>query len=296
MRIDPTLAMTVAAVVEEGTLDAAARRLHLTPSAVSQRIKLVEEQLGQRVLVRSKPVRATQAGEVVTRYAHRVALVEHDATQALGLSEDVGRRRLALGVTSDSLATWLLPPLARFADRHDVELDLVRRDQEQTAGLLEDGQVVAAVTSRRDPVPGCRMVELGAMTFEAMASPAWVARWAPDGVTSTSLQDGPRIDFDRSDTLQLEWLRHHGVDGSTSPHHLVPSTHDITQAVELGLGWGVIPTDQATDLADQGRLVRLGGPQVSTALYWQCWKDEVTLLAALTQEVVAAARSELSEA
>lgn len=294
MRIDPDLALTVAAVVEEGTLDAAARRLHVTPSAVSQRIKLVEEQLGQRVLLRSRPVRATRAGEVVTRYAHRVALVEHDATQALGLVDEGGRRRLALGVTSDSLATWLLPPLARFADQHDVELDLVRRDQDETAGLLEDGQVVAAVTSRRDPVPGCRVVELGAMTFEAMASPGWVARWAPDGVTSQSLREGPRIDFDRSDTLQLEWLRHHGIDGSSSPRHLVPSTHDIAQAVELGLGWGVIPTDQASELAERGRLVALGGPQVSMPLYWQCWKDEVTLLAALTHEVVEAAHGELA--
>lgn len=290
------LAQTLAAVVEEGTLDAAARRLHVTPSAVSQRVKLLEEQLGQRLLVRSKPVRATEAGEVVTRYAQRVALVEHDATHELGLGDAGVRPRLAVAVNSDSLASWILPALGRFASRHDVELDLHRDDQEQTARLLEDGTVVAAVTSRSEAVAGCRSTALGSMTFEAMASPGWIQRWAPDGVTTDALSRGPRIDFDRSDVLQLDWLRSHGVDGHRTPRHLVPSTHDIVQAVELGLGWGVVPTPQAAELAAEGRLVELGGPQVATPLFWQCWKDDSTILRALTDEVVGEARRALPSA
>ncbi|RYI99702.1 MAG: ArgP/LysG family DNA-binding transcriptional regulator, partial [Actinomycetales bacterium] len=226
MNIDATLAATVATVIEEGTLDAAARRLHVTPSAVSQRIKQLEEQLGQRLIVRTKPVRATAAGVVVARFAQRVALVEHDASRDLGLGDGSTRPRLAVAVNSDSLASWILPALSRFAAQHDVELDLHRDDQEQTARLLEDGTVVAAVTSRAEAVPGCRSTTLGSMTFEAMASPEWVGRWAPDGITTDALSRGPRIDFDRSAVLQLDWLRHHGVDGHHTPRHLVPSTHD----------------------------------------------------------------------
>ena len=290
MKIDADLATTLAAVVDEGTLDAAARRLHVTPSAVSQRVKLLEDQLGQRLLVRSKPARATTAGDVVVRFARHVALMEHDARVALGIEDDEGRSRLVVAVNSDSLATWLLEPLTTFAEERLVELDLRREDQARTVRLLEEGVAVAAITSQPEPVPGCRVVPLGSLTFEATASPAWMERWAPDGVTPDVLERAPRIDFDRSDSLQLEWLAQHGVDGRRSPRHLVPSTHDITRAVELGLGWGVVPSAQAEELVAAGRLVSLGDPTVSTHLYWQVWKDSSALLVDLTSAIEHAAR------
>src|SRR6478609_7327110 len=89
-RVPFELAETLAAVVDEGTLDAAARRLHVTPSAVSQRIKALEEQLGRLVLVRSKPVRPTDAGAAIVRLARQAALLEHDTLAALGAEEEDG--------------------------------------------------------------------------------------------------------------------------------------------------------------------------------------------------------------
>lgn len=286
MNLDPTLAQTVAAVLEEGTMDAAARRLRITPSAVSQRLKLLENQLGQRLVVRSKPARATLAGRVVARFARHYTLLEHDARVGLGQDAAGARVRLPLAINSDSLAAWILPALARVADRHAVELDLYREDQDRTASLLEEGTVLAAVTSRADPVAGCRASPLGSMTFEAVAAPGWFDRWAPDGPTPQALERAPRIDYDRGDGLQLEWLRRQGVQPQGGSRHLVPSTHDIARAVELGLGWAMIPAPQAGPLVEEGRLRRLGGPAVTTPLFWQRWKEASSLLDALTDEVL----------
>lgn len=285
--MDPSLALTLAAVVDEGTLDGAARRLHLTPSAVSQRLKTLEEQLGQRLLVRSRPVRPTEAGDAVVRFARRYAVLAHEASRDLGAADDRARVRMTVAVNADSLATWILPAIARFAAAHDVEMDLLRLDQDRTVDLLESGVALAAVTSRRDAVAGCRSTPLGHMAFTAMASPAWTSRWLPDGLDADRLAAAPRVDFDRDDTLQLDWLRHHGVDGTHSPRHMVPSTHDIARAVELGLGWALVPERQGEELAESGRLVPLGGPSIMTALYWQRWKGGSSLLDSLTDEVLA---------
>lgn len=286
---DPVAVRTVAAVVEHGTFDAAARALHVTPSAVSQRVKALEETVGQRLLVRSTPVRATPAGETVLRYARRLALLDQDAAAELGL-DGPHRPRLAVAVNADSLATWFLDAVAELTSAHDVDVELHREDQTLTDRMLEDGSVTAAITSRATPIPGCRSVPLGALTYRAMAAPSWVERWAPGGVDAATLAVAPRVDFDRTDTLQEEWLRTWDVDTTQGPRHLVPSSHDFARAVARGLGWGLVPRAHA---ALHPGLVDLGGPTARTPLSWQHARASSALLDALTEAVVRTARTAL---
>ena len=76
---------TLLAVVDEGTFDAAAAALHVTPSAISQRVKALEQRTGRVLLLRTKPVRPTESGEVLVRLARQVARLEHELpiTEAL---------------------------------------------------------------------------------------------------------------------------------------------------------------------------------------------------------------------
>lgn len=294
MRISFELAETVAAVVDEGTLDAAARRLHITPSAVSQRIKSLEEQLGRVVLVRSKPARATEAGMAVVRLARQAALLEHDALADLGADPGEGARTsVPLAVNADSLGTWFLAPLARLGQRHPVVFDLHRDDQDFTAGLLESATVMGAVTSRATPVAGCRVSALGAMRYEAVATPAFADRWLRDGATPDALDAAPVVDFDRRDDLQNEWLSARGAT-ARAPRHYVPASNDFATAVRLGLGWALLPTFQSQEPLERGELVRLGGPPVDVPLYWQQWNLRSPLLDAIADEIVAEGRRVLA--
>jgi LysR family transcriptional regulator (chromosome initiation inhibitor) len=283
---DPIAVRTVAAVVETGTFDAAARSLHVTPSAVSQRVKALEQVVGQRLLVRSTPVRPTAAGEVVLRYARRLALLDEDVAAELGLAE-THLPRLSVAVNADSLATWFLHAVARFTGSSDAQVQLHREDQTRTARMLEDGTVMAAVTARAEPVPGCSAVALGAIEYRAMAARSWVERCAPDGVDGDTLATAPRVDYDLTDTLQADWLADRGVDASLAPRHLVPSPHDFAHAVALGLGWGLLPAQHATRYTDD--LVDLGGPTIRSPLTWQRWRTPSALLDRLTDAVRATA-------
>lgn len=317
------LARTLAAVVDAGSLDAAARDLAITPSAVSQRVKLLERRLGRVLLVRSRPVRPTEAGAAIVRLARQAALLEHDTLDALGIDPDPGgpgdapddehgsgagdgtrtggpvarrprrRIRIPLAVNADSLATWILPPLARLAASHPVVFDLHRDDQDFTAGLLETGTVMAAVTSQAEPVAGCVVRPLGILRYRAVATPGYAERWLPGGATPAALEAAPVVDFDRRDDLQTEYLQRIGADASRPPRHYVPASNDFATAIKLGLGWGLLPAFQSQAELDRGDLVALGGPPIDVTHHWQQWNLRSPLLDAIADEVVAEARRTL---
>lgn len=300
MPIDPHLAETLATVVDEGTLDAAARRMHVTPSAVSQRLKQLEQQVGQRLLVRAKPVRPTEAGQAVVRFARRYALLEHETQAALGLEAQGARPRITIAVNADSMATWFLGALAEFTRTRDVQVELLREDQDETERLLTSGAAMAAVTSSPVASPGCAVAPLGSLVYVAAASPDWWRRWIGDPATARPEQVGadvlaraPRVDFDRSDELQATWLRGRGVDPALTPRHFVPSTHDLAVAVEQGIGWAMLLVHQAEPMLETGAVLPLGGQPVTTPLYWQVTRTPSTLLEDLSRSVAEAAQRSL---
>ncbi|MGB7962146.1 MAG: LysR family transcriptional regulator ArgP [Propionicimonas sp.] len=292
MKLPLDLVSTLDAVVTTGSLDAAATSLHITPSAVSQRLKTLETQVGRVLLVRSKPVRPTPAGQVVLRLAKQLQAVEQDALAALGIAAD-GPLEVPLAVNADSLATWFLPALAPLAG--EIMFDLHRDDQDYTAGLLESGAVTAAVTSQARPVAGCSVRPLGAMRYLATAAPSFVSTWFPDGMTPAAFTRAPLVDFDRRDDLQSRYLAALGVDPELPPRHHVPASNDFAAAVLLGMGWALIPQHQAAAPLAEGRLVPLGGPPLDVQLYWQRWKLDSAVLARIETAVVSAARAALRQ-
>ncbi|WP_221585655.1 LysR family transcriptional regulator ArgP [Microbacterium sp. G2-8] len=295
MWIAPDLAETVAAIVDEGSFDAAARRLRISPSAVSQRLRALETQLGRVLLVRSRPVHVTDAGAVVLRVARQYALIGHEASVELGLDRG-GLVHVPIAVNADSLAVWLLPAFEAVTHQHEVTFELLREDEDRTGALLESGAALAAITSQGSPVAGCSVTPLGATTYTAVATPAFIARWLPHGVTAEALAVTPVIDFDRSDDVQSEWLRAHGVDPLVPPRHYVPASEDYAAAVRLGMGWGMLPPAQAAASIDLGTLRELGAPALTDPLYWQQWNIASPVLTAIRESVVGHARLALAQA
>ena len=282
-------AETVAAVVDAGSLDAAARRLRITPSAVSQRIKALENRLGRVVLLRTKPAQATPAGQAVVRLARQLTLLQHD-TLAEFDGDDGRRTSVALAVNADSLSTWFLQPLAELSRRHPVVFDLHRDDQDFTAGLLESGTVMGAVTSRAAPVAGCRVNALGAMRYQAVASVEFARTWFPNGADVAALVRAPVIEFDRKDNLQSVWLRGWGIDPELPPRNYVPSSSDFATATILGLGWALLPSFQAEPGVRAGTLVQLGGDPIDVPLHWQQWNLSSPRLDAIADAIITEGR------
>ncbi len=278
---------TLLAAVDEGTFEAAAEALHVTPSAVSQRVKALEQRTGRVLLLRTKPVRLTASGEVVVRFGRQLARLERDAGAELGLADAAGPTSLPIAVNADSLATWFLSAIAEVAERHDLVFDLHRDDQDHTAALLRQGLVMAAVTSSPEAVQGCTVRALGKMRYRAMATPQFAARWIGDASLREALPGAPLVVFDRKDDLQDRFLRRLAPRRPAGrARHYMPSSETFVDAVAAGLGWGMLPEVQTVDHLAAGTLVDLAPRQVvDVPLYWQQWKLDSPALAAVADAV-----------
>lgn len=277
MDVDGDLARTVVAVAETGTLDAAAARLHVTPSAVSQRIRALESQIGRPVLHRTRPVELTTAGSAVLRYARQLDQLAADLRAELVPDAAAGPVPLTIVVNSDSLHTWALPSLARLADR--VAIEVLREDQAHSSALLRSGAAAGAVTADSTAVAGCTVERLGIMRYLAVCSPACAERWFPDGASAEALGNAPTVGYDRKDDLQEQCLRRITRARLAPPVHYVPASAEYAEAIRLGMGWGMMPEIECRQEVQRGGLVRVHARGVvDVPLFWQQWRRSSSVL------------------
>ena len=275
----------LSAVVEFGSFDAAAEKLHVTPSAVSQRIKALEQRVGQVLVVREKPCRPTAAGVPLLRLAAQTALLEAEAL-AETAGGSVQHTRVAIAVNADSMATWFAAVLAGLPD---VLLDVRIEDQDHSARLLREGAAMGAVTTERTPVPGCRVHALGVMRYIPVASPDYLSDHFALGFTRETVAHAPSLAWNRDDALQDMLIRKVFRRHIARPVHYIPTAEGFGAAVRAGLGWGMYPEQLAAPALDEGSFVRLADAYLDVPLYWQCWKLDSATVAAITDAVHAAA-------
>jgi LysR family transcriptional regulator, chromosome initiation inhibitor len=292
MRIDSKQLAAFTAVLSEGSFDAAARALFVTPSAISQRIKQLEDQLGRVLIQRGSPCAPTVAGQALQKYAQQLRLLESETLDALGVANDTPiRSRMVIAVNADSLATWLAPALASAQQTYPLTFDLVVEDQDHSRELLREGRVMGAITTDAHPVQGCVVKALGAMRYVAVASPAYFERYFAHGVNAQSLAHAPSNVFNRKDSLQSQFLRELTGASLETPNHFVPSTHGFVEAALAGLGWGMNPRSLVQDHIRRGELRELKrGKHLDVPLFWQHWRLESKALQALTAAITLAAQ------
>ena len=287
----------VAAIVREGTFERGAATLGITPSAISQRVRGLEERLGAILIVRGQPCEPTELGRTLCAHLDRVRLLEHDLAPSLGTAATPAETpiTLLLAVNSDSLSTWFPAAIAAFDPGPNVTLDLTLDDEARTADRLRANEVLAAVTGDPDPVQGCKTIPLGTLRYAACATPAFVARHFGDGVTADALTRAPHIRFDRHDTMQARWAREaHGID-LAGPVHWVPSTLGLRDFILAGVGWGMKPVQLVDAHLASGQLVELPPAlRLDVKLYWTVARLHATVLRQLTQAIREAAARELA--
>lgn len=279
---------TIAAVADAGNFERAGVRLHISTSAVSQRVKALERAVGQVVVRRGTPSELTAAGGTLLRYARQVALLDAEMrVQLAGPQEPGVAIDLPVAVNADSLATWFPAVFVEAATWHGVRLRLHVDDEEHTAALLREGVALAAVSTHARPVPGCRAVALAQMTYRPYARADLLARYTTAGA-APDLTRLPALRYDDKDDLQHRALRAAGVPTDVAGPR-IPNSQAFVAAVRAGLGWGMLPTAQVPKGA--GLVPVPGLAAVVRRLYWHRWKLDSPALDRLTDAVVAAARS-----
>jgi LysR family transcriptional regulator, chromosome initiation inhibitor len=282
----------LAAVVREGSFERAARALHVTPSAVSQRIRLLEERAGCALVVRGQPCEATEAGRRLCQHVDRVRLLEHELQgdlPALGTTEQVWVQ-VPVAVNADSLATWFMQALTDFATQTTALVQLSVDNEGHTAEWLRSGAVLAAVTAVEQPASGCNSHPLGAMRYVAAASPAFVAHYFPQGVDARRLEAAPSLMFNAKDELQQQWVLRQCGRHVELPRHTLPSPQGFVAAALAGMGWALHPLALVAPYLARGQLVELApDTPLDIPLYWQQARATSSLLQGLSRAVVQAA-------
>lgn len=267
--LHPQLA-AFAAVLEEGSFDAAALRLSITPSAISQRIKALEDRLGQVLVVRQLPCRPTDAGERLLRRVRPMQALEAEALADVLPAGQLVPRSVAIGVNDDSLQTWFLEGLATLHRRFGYVFDVRVDDQDHTLEMLRDGSVLGAVTGEGKPIQGCNVYPLGEMRYFAIASPKFAATHFGKRLHAEALGAAPLIVFNRKDDLQWRFIRQITRARVLPPVHYLPTSTGFVEAAALGLGWCLAPETLIGPAIKAGRIIILDMKHwLDVPLYWQ---------------------------
>ncbi|HEY0818951.1 MAG TPA: LysR family transcriptional regulator ArgP [Rhizobacter sp.] len=302
--LDPAALDCLAALADDGHFERAAHRLSITQSAVSQRLRALEAQVGQLLVVRSRPLHLTDAGKVLLRFARQMQAMRADVAQELGVGPQSGQR-LPIAVNADSLATWVMPALDAVVQA-GAALELVVDDQNFTHDWLRQGAVLGCVSTVKEALRGCRVVPLGSMRYTAVASPGFVVRHLPRGLDRGNFAQVPFLVFNRKDDMQTQWVsRAFGVRSPRLQEIFVPSSEAYVRAALMGWGVGVVPRLQVSGLMDSGALVALR-PEVEldVRLYWHQWRlgpdgaspsERVALLDRVGNALVAGAKASLAQ-
>ncbi len=302
MSLDPKQLDAFAATLQTGSMAMAAKQLHLTLAAVSIRIKALEAQLGQRLLIRSKTALATRAGQALLAHISRTRLLEADLAERLASPSDESQwLALPVAVNADSLASWFLPGVMATLQKHRLLLHSVVDDQEHTLQWLRNGDVLGCVTQLPKPLRGCTAQPLGTMRYHCLGSPAVAKqlRAFKRKTQAPALLQVPALCFNPKDHLQDRFLGEaFGLKDVSYPRHYLPAGDAYHLALLQGLGWGLAADVQMRlqwkDEMASGRLVDLFPNQhVDVSLYWHHWSEESAQAARLTSAVMEAARLHL---
>jgi len=292
----------LASIVEEGGFERAAVRLSITQSAVSQRLRALEAQVGTVLLVRSRPVKPTSAGRLLIKHAMQMRLLRADLeTDLHDLTPGAGDRReedrISIAINADSIATWALSALDPLVQA-GLPLEIITDDQDFTHEWLREGQVLGCVTTLKQALRGCKVLPLGAMHYVAVASSAYAQTHCPQGLTPHNFRTIPYIAFNRKDDLPAEYVaRAFGLRRVTLSQRFVPSSEGQVSAALAGWGASVVPELRVRALLESGELVNLA-PLVTLPvdLYWHCWNLDSDVIDRLTAALAGAAARALRAA
>lgn len=276
------------AVAETGSFDLAAARLYITASAVTLRVQSLEKHLGQILIVRERPCKATVAGIALLHYLQHSRLLEQNFIQSLNGQTAGNFYQVNIATNADSLATWLLPALEPVLTAEKITVHFQVDDQSETHHLLEAGLVNACLTQESNAMKGCSAQYLGSMTYRFLCTPNFAEAYFAKGIQRETLCTAPAIIFNAKDQMHTaRILQQFGLSPTQYPHFFVPSSSAFIDAVLMGLGYAWLPDYQAATYLQAGKLIEISEDlRLEQPLYWHHWKQQAQPLNQLTQHLV----------
>ncbi|WP_135077955.1 LysR family transcriptional regulator ArgP [Terasakiella sp. SH-1] len=296
--LDYKLVEAVSAVIRLGSFEKAAQELGMTQSAVSQRIKLLEERVAQPLVVRSKPIKATDAGQRLYRHFQHVNMLEQEILSDLPDDHNADQfKGVALAVNADSLATWFIRVAEVLFLDYNLLVDLSVADETNTLDLLKQGTVMASISTQDKRIQGCKVKTLGAMRYIPVARLDFIQRYFPEGVTPSALRKAPAVIFGRDDELHQKFLKkNYRVSAGEFPTHVVPSSEGFVNVCRTGMAYALVPENQVKPYLENGELVKICDKEMLRPLYLHYHNIDSSMLKSVVSVTQAIASMELGQA
>ena len=281
--LDNKLLQALAAVIKEQSFERAADSIFITQSAISQRIKQLEQEVSQPVLIRSTPPKPTEIGKKLINHFYQVEQLERELKQEIFPDKQAAPLTVHLATNADSLATWLIPALSPVLKQSLVELNLLISDEQYTIERLRDGEVFGAITLENKNIKGCQSTFLGEFKYALVASPEFKERYFPNGLTSESLKTAPSVAFDQRDNMHITFMQQHfGLNKGDYPLHTVRSSEAFVMLAKSSAACCFVAEFQIENELKSGELIDLLPDfKLTKQLYWQRW----ALLKGVHQEI-----------
>lgn len=267
--LDYKLVEALSTVIRLGSFEKAAQELGMTQSAISQRIKLLEERVAQPLVVRSKPIKATAAGQRLFRHYQHVTTLEQEVlTELPDGPKNKGYTRISLAVNTDSLATWFVRVAEVLYLDYNMLVDITAADNTDTLELLKQGTVMASISTQERRIQGCRATLLGGMRYIPVARPDFMERHFSNGVSPSAFRKAPAVVFSRDEDVHHKFLRKNfRIAPGDFPAHFLPSSEGFVNVTLTGMAYALVPEVQVKKHLESGDLVRVCDKEVMRPLY-----------------------------
>jgi len=279
------------AVASHGSFEKAALALGISQSAVSQRIKALEDASGRLLIVRGQPAVPTGLGQRLVSHHRNVRLME--AALDIDLGNRVSMPELALAVDAASLATWFPMSLQPLLSPPRCQLDVQLAATDMALHLVNEGAVFGSVVAVQDQAPvqanGPTITPLGRLRYVCVATPAFVAHWFGDGFSAEAVSLAPAAATDH--TLMTQFLFDTFDFRGPFPHHRMPVGPAVNECIYGSLGYGLMPAIQVNSALNSGKLLDVApGQYIDVALNWHAWNLDTPFTRALSEQIVTTAR------
>jgi DNA-binding transcriptional LysR family regulator len=244
------------AVAAERSFSVAAKRLHRTQPAVSQAVRRLEDELGERLFDRtSRNGTLTEAGTLLLEHAHRLLRLAAEAEAAVRELHHVRHGTVVIGANEAAVHS-LLPFIRAFAQQHPgVLVDVRRVRSRDMATELLDRSLDFGVLTFAPKEKGLQSVPLGRDELVLLAHPRHplatrrLVSMEEIGREVVIAHNDPSPARER--VLRAYERRHAALNIQVS----LPSLDGIKRAVELGAGVAVLPRRCALTELERGNLV-----------------------------------------
>lgn len=283
------------AVASHGSFDKAALALGITQSAVSQRIKALEDASGRLLIIRGQPAVPTGLGQRLIVHHRNVKLME--ASLDIDLGNSVSMPEIAIAIDADSLATWFPDTLSALLAPPRCQLDVRLADSDSALQMVRDGTVFGCVAAESgtalDAAAATSVTPLGTLRYVCVATPVFAGHWFGDGFSAEAVQLAPAVVGQHG--LLARFLAEQLSMREPFPHHTLPVETARRSCVQDGLAYGLMPQRLAAPALATERLVDLlPGSTLDVPLSWHAWTLDTPFTKLLSEQIVKSARDYLN--